>query len=182
MHLATTLYFKTVARLYQGGGKSVTRVYHNLATILYYETLTKVHFENIAIKCSRTQVIKSVTGFKHFTKNVSAICTALSVSYGLLKFLIREEFSGLETDFKAADLVEILLVVSHPVSAWSAGRHHTSSSPRAAQTLCRGNIDLFSPELRMSHSSWRPRFLQLAVKWYNRQTKTSYHLVTASKM
>ena len=117
-----------------------------------------------------SNVFKSVAGLKQFTKNVSAICTALSVSCGLLKFLIREEFSGLETDFKAAHLVEILLVVSHPVSAW---RHHTSSSPRAAQTSCRGNIDLFSPELRMSHSSWRPRFLQLAVKWYNRQTKTS---------
>ena len=88
-----------------------------------------------------SNVFKSVAGFKHFTKNVSAICTALSVSCRLLKFLIREEFSGLETDFKAADLVEILLVVSHPVSAWSAGRHHTSSSPRAAQTSCRGNID-----------------------------------------
>ena len=98
-----------------------------------------------------SNVFKTVAGFKHFTKDVSAICTALSVSCGL-KFLIREEFSGLETDFKAADLVEILLVVSHPVSAWSAGRHHTSSSPRAAQTSCRGNIDLFSPELRMSHS------------------------------
>ena len=48
----------------------------------------------------------------HLTKNVSAICTALSVSCGLSKFRIREEFPGLRTAFRATSFVDILLVVS----------------------------------------------------------------------
>ena len=72
-----------------------------------------------------------------------------------------------------ASLVDILLVVSHPVSAWSAGRHFVSSSPSAMQISWSGNIDLFTPELRMSQSSWRPRSLQLTVMWYNKHKKTS---------
>ena len=31
----------------------------------------------------------------------------------------------------------------------------------------------FTPELRMSQSSWRPWSLQLTLMWYNRHTKTS---------
>ena len=38
----TTLYFETVARLLQGGGKAVKRLYHNLATTLYYETVIRL--------------------------------------------------------------------------------------------------------------------------------------------
>ena len=51
-----------------------------------------------------------------FTRNVSAICIMLSVSAELLKLCIRNKFLWIA--FSAASLVEILLVVSHPVSAW----------------------------------------------------------------
>ena len=64
-------------------------------------------------------------------------------------------------------------MVSQPVSAWSAGRHLISSSPRAMQISWSGSMDFFTPELRMSQSSWRPWFLQLTVMWYNRNTKIS---------
>ena len=120
-----------------------------------------------------SNVSKSVDGFRYLTKNVSAISTALSISCGLSKFSIREELPGLWRAFRAASLVDTLLVVSHPVSAWSAGRHLVSSSPRAMQILWSGSIDFFTPELRMSQSSWRPWSLQLTVLWYNRHTKTS---------
>ena len=120
-----------------------------------------------------SNVSMSVDGLRHLTKNVSAICFALSVSCGQLKLRIREELSGLRTVFRAASLVEILLVVSQPVSACSAGRHCVSSSPSALQISWSGNIDLFTPELQISQSSWRPRLLQLTVMWYNRHTKTS---------
>ncbi len=126
-----------------------------------------------AVRRRSSNVSRSVDGLRHLTKNVSAICIALSVSWGQSKFRIREEFPGLRTAFRAASLVDILLVVSHPVSAWSAGRHFVSSSPSAMQISWSGNIDLFTPELRTSQSSWRPRSLQLTVMWYNRHTKTS---------
>ena len=120
-----------------------------------------------------SNVVMSVEGCMHLTKNVSAICTALSVSCGLSKFRIREEFPGLRTAFRATSFVDILLVVSHPVSAWSAGRHLVSSSPSAIQISWSGKIYLLTPELRMSQSYWRPRSFQLTVMWYNRHTKTS---------
>ena len=89
--------------------------------------------KGITIKCSKMQVIKCLAGLRHITKNVSAVCNALCISGGLSKFTISLEFPGLRTAFKAASLVDILLAVSHPVRAWSAGRHLMSSSPR----LCR---------------------------------------------
>ena len=120
-----------------------------------------------------SNVFRSVDGLRHFTKNVSAISIELSVSYGELKFRIIEQFPGLQIVFRAASLVPILLVVSHSVSAWSAGRHCVSSSPSAVQMSWSGKIDLLTPELCTNQSSWRPRSLQLTVKWYNRHTKTS---------
>ncbi len=88
-----------------------------------------------AARYRSSNVSKSVDGFRLLTKNVSAISTALSVSCGLSKSSIREELPGLRMAFRAASLVDILLVVSHPISAWSAGRHLVSLSPRAAQLL-----------------------------------------------
>lgn len=92
-----------------------------------------------------SNVSKSVDGFRHLTKNVSAISTALSVSCALSKFSIREELPGLRMVSRAASLVDTLLVVSHPVSTWSAGRHLVSSSPRAAQISWSGSVDFFHP-------------------------------------
>ncbi len=59
-----------------------------------------------------SNVSRSVAGLRPITRNVSAICIALCVSGGLSKF------TDLRTAFKAASLVDILLVVSHPVRAW----------------------------------------------------------------
>ena len=47
------------------------------------------------------------------------------------------------------------------------------SSLNALQILWSGKITLLIPELQISQSSWRPRFLQLTVKWYSGHTKTS---------
>ncbi len=95
----------------------------------------KVHLEGLAVKCSKTKVIKinvsrSVDGLKHLTKNVFAISISLSVSCGRSKLQIREEFPGLRVFRTAASLVDTLLVVSHPVGA---GRHLVSSYPSAMQ-------------------------------------------------
>jgi hypothetical protein len=77
-----------------------------------------------AARRSSSNVSNSVDGFRHLTKNNSAISIALSViKDGQSKFIIKEASSGLRTVFSAESFVEILLVVSHPVSAWSAGRH-----------------------------------------------------------
>ena len=73
-----------------------------------------------------SNVSKSVDGFTHLTKKVSATSTTLSISCGLSKFSIKEELPGLRRAFRAAGLVDTLLVVSHPVSTWSAGRHLVS--------------------------------------------------------
>ena len=43
-----------------------------------------------------SNVSKSIDGFRHLTKNVSAISTALSIRCGLSKFSIKEEFPGLQ--------------------------------------------------------------------------------------
>ena len=98
-----------------------------------------------AVTRSSFNVSRSVDGLRQLTKNISAICIAVSVSCGQSKFKIRGEFSGLRTVFRAASLVDILLVVSHPVSASSAGRHFVSSSPSAMQ-IWSGNMDLFTPD------------------------------------
>ena len=87
-----------------------------------------VYFQGNVIKLSKSNVSRSVVGLRHFTRNVSAICITLSVSTKLLKLWIRHNFLWIA--FNAASLVEILLVVSHPVSAWSADRH-MSLSPSA---------------------------------------------------
>ena len=93
-----------------------------------------------AVRCKASNVSKSVDGFKHLTRNVSVICITLSVSCELSTFLFREEFPGLQSAFRAAGLVEILLVESHPVNAWSSRRHFINSSFSAAQTSCSGKI------------------------------------------
>ena len=78
---------------------------------------------------------------------LTAICIMLSVSAELLKFWIRNKFLWIA--FSAASLVEILLVVSYPVSAWSAGRHRVSLSPSAVDISWSGNFDLFIPETQL---------------------------------
>ena len=75
----------------------------------------EVHFEGNAIKLSKSNVSRSVVGLRHFTRNASVICIILSVTIELLKLWIRDKF--LRVAFSAASLVEILIVVSHPVSA-----------------------------------------------------------------
>ena len=82
-----------------------------------------------------SNVSKSIDGFRYLTKNVSAINTELFISCGLSKFSIKEEVPGLWRAFRAASLVNTLLVVSHPVSAWSAGRHLVNSFPREVNAL-----------------------------------------------
>lgn len=118
-----------------------------------------------------SNVSRSVVGLRHLTRNVSAIWIILSVNSELSKLWIRDKL--LRVAFSAASLVEILLVVSHPVSAWSAGRLLVSLFPSAVHISWSGNIDFLIPELQTSQSSWRPRYFQLTVIWYNRHTKTS---------
>ena len=45
----------------------------------------EVYFKNNSIKLSKSNTLGSVIGLRHFTRNVSAICTILSVSAELLK-------------------------------------------------------------------------------------------------
>ena len=94
----------------------------------------------IEARCISSNVFRSVDGLRHLTKNVSSIYIELSVSCVELKFLIIEQFPGLQIVFRTASLVPIWLVVSHPVSAWSAGRHCVSSSPSAVQMSWGGKI------------------------------------------
>ena len=105
----------------------------------------KVHLEGNAIKFSKSNVSMSVVGLRHFIRNVSAICIMLSVSAEQLQLWIKNIL--LQIGFSAASLVQILLVVSHPVNAWSAGRHRVSLSPSAVHISWSGNFDLLVPEL-----------------------------------
>ena len=70
------------------------------------KSILRTLLSNAAMRRS-SNVSMSVDGLRHLTKNVSAICIALSVSCGQLKLRIREELSGLRTVFRAASLVEI---------------------------------------------------------------------------
>ena len=74
--------------------------------------------------------------------------------------------------FEQYYLVAILLVVSHPVSARSTGRHLIMLFPNALQMSWSGKIILLITELYISQSSWRPRSLQPTIKWYSRHSKT----------
>ena len=85
-----------------------------------------------ATRCRSSNVSRSVDGLRHLTKNVPAICIVLSVSCGQLKFRIGEKFPGFQ----------------------AAGGHFVSLSPSAVQISWGGNIDIFTPELRTSQSSW----------------------------
>ena len=69
----------------------------------------------------------------------------LSVSAELLKLWVRDKFLWIA--LSAASLEEILLVVLHPVSAWSVGKHHVNLSPSAVYISWGGNFDLLIPEL-----------------------------------
>ncbi len=95
----------------------------------------KVHLGGIAVKCSKTNVSRSVDGLEHLTKKLMSppFLSHFLLSCGWLKLQIREEFPGLQIFRMAASLVDSLLVVSHPVRVWSAGRHLVSSSPIAVQ-------------------------------------------------
>ena len=64
-----------------------------------------------------SNVCRSVAGLRHLTKNVSIICIELSVSCGELKSSTKEEFPSFLTVLRAADMIAILLVVPHLVSA-----------------------------------------------------------------
>ena len=112
----------------------------------------------------RSSKVSKSPFLRHLTKNVSAISIDPSASCGQSKCSIKVELSALRTVLRAASLVDIVLVVSQPVSAWSAGRHFVSLSPSALHIAWSGSTDLFTPELRISQSSWRPSFLQLTMK------------------
>ena len=105
-----------------------------------------------AAKCRTSDVSRSIVGLSHFTRNISAICIMLPVSSELLKLWIRNKVLWIAF-FSAAGLVEMLLVVPHLVSAWSAGRHRVSLSPSAVHLSWSGNTDLLIPELQMSQCS-----------------------------
>ena len=77
---------------------------------------------------------KSVVGLRHLIRKFYAICIILSVNSELLMSCISVKLLWIA--FIAACFVAILLVVSYPVRAWSAGRHLASLSPYSAVVRC----------------------------------------------
>ena len=80
-------------------------------------------------------VSSNVSWFKHLTKNVSAICT----EWWTAKIQNQRIIFWVGMALSAVCLFDIL-VVSHPVSAWSVGRHHVSSSPSSLQILLNSDV------------------------------------------
>ena len=83
---------------------------------VFSKSIFRALLSNVSIRSS-SNVSNCVDGLRHLTKNVSANCIALSVSCGELKLSSRGRFFGIRIALRAANLVAILLVVSHPVSA-----------------------------------------------------------------
>jgi len=120
-------------------------------------------FSNAVTRRS-SNVSRSVVGFRHLTRNTSAICIMLSVSRGELKLSNNKKISWHLNDFQGCILGSYFAGCITHCQCMNCWKTLIRSFPNALKMSCRRNIDLLTPELQTSHSSLRPRSLQFTVK------------------